>query len=301
MQVSKARRADHEISHVEHALEPWRSAAMRVALLAGACVVVVAGPAAAETMSTALARAYVANPDLNQQRAAVRVTDENIPRAKAGWLPKVSATGIDRLAVHIPAAGPEPDHGNPPTRQRPGGVKYNDAFPQAYGVQATETLFDGFRTLNTVRQAESQTFGARETMRNTEAGRPAQRRHRLHERAARHRHPGSAQEQHQRSRGTIAPDPRPLPGRRGDAHRRRAGRSEPGAVAIRLFRRAVAVADFDRQLPPVDRRRAAQARAGPEHREHAAEAAQLGAFRSRRSSTRRSPARCTMSTPLAPP
>ena len=35
----------------------------------------------AETMSSALARAYAGNPDLNQQRAGVRATDENLPRA----------------------------------------------------------------------------------------------------------------------------------------------------------------------------------------------------------------------------
>jgi outer membrane protein len=168
MQVSKARRADHEISRVEHAMAPRRSTAMRVSLLAGACALVMSGPAAAETMSTALAKAYVANPDLNQQRAAVRVTDENIPRAKAGWLPKASATASIGWQYTYLRQAPTRITETQPTRQRPGSVKYNDAFPQAYGVQATETLFDGFRTLNSVRQAESQTFGARETMRNTE-------------------------------------------------------------------------------------------------------------------------------------
>jgi outer membrane protein TolC len=47
----------------------------------------------AETMSSALARAYAGNPDLNQRRAGVRATDENLPRATSGWRPKVSATG----------------------------------------------------------------------------------------------------------------------------------------------------------------------------------------------------------------
>jgi outer membrane protein TolC len=51
----------------------------------------------AETMSSALARAYAGNPDLNQRRAAVRATDENLPRATSGWRPKVSATGLPHL------------------------------------------------------------------------------------------------------------------------------------------------------------------------------------------------------------
>ena len=43
-------------------------------------------------MSSALSRAYGNNPDINQQRAAARAQDEGVPTAKAGWLPKASAT-----------------------------------------------------------------------------------------------------------------------------------------------------------------------------------------------------------------
>ena len=42
------------------------------------------------------------------------------------------------------------------------------AYPRGYGVQANETVFNGNRTLNSIRQAESQVFGAREQLRNTE-------------------------------------------------------------------------------------------------------------------------------------
>ena len=40
--------------------------------------------------------------------------------------------------------------------------------PSGAGLQVDQTLFNGFRTDNTVRQAESQVFGSRETLRNTE-------------------------------------------------------------------------------------------------------------------------------------
>ena len=40
--------------------------------------------------------------------------------------------------------------------------------PRGYGVTANETVFNGNRTLNSIRQAESQVFGAREQLRNTE-------------------------------------------------------------------------------------------------------------------------------------
>jgi len=128
----------------------------------------VAGLASAETMSSALARAYATSPDINAQRANVRAVDENTPRAKAGWLPKVNATANANWQYTYLRAAPTRITETTPTRQQPKGTKYDDANPRGYGITATETLFDGFRTLNSVRQAESQTFGAREQMRATE-------------------------------------------------------------------------------------------------------------------------------------
>ena len=48
--------------------------------------------ARAETIGGALAKAYFNNPNINQQRAAVSVADENIPKDYAGYLPQVSAS-----------------------------------------------------------------------------------------------------------------------------------------------------------------------------------------------------------------
>ena len=50
------------------------------------------GSASAETLESALARAYGGNPTLGAQRASVRATDENVPRAKSLGRPRVSAT-----------------------------------------------------------------------------------------------------------------------------------------------------------------------------------------------------------------
>jgi outer membrane protein len=65
--------------------------------IGGALIVMVlppcASPGRAETMSGALARAYAGNPDMNQQRAGVRATDENLPRATSTWRPTANATG----------------------------------------------------------------------------------------------------------------------------------------------------------------------------------------------------------------
>jgi outer membrane protein len=128
--------------------------ALGVSAIAAVCV---SGPASAENMSGALARAYSTNPDINQQRAAVRARDEGVPTAKAGWLPKASGTvSVGRQyseAVNVLGI--------------PGTEKYR-GYPRGSSAQVTQTLFDGMRTVNNVSQAESAVLQARESMRQTE-------------------------------------------------------------------------------------------------------------------------------------
>ena len=62
-------------------------------------------PAHAETISSALARAYAFSPDLNAQRAGLRATDENLPTAVAGYRPTVTAAGdvgYEKLDLETP-------------------------------------------------------------------------------------------------------------------------------------------------------------------------------------------------------
>src|SRR5262249_37500663 len=47
----------------------------------------------AETMESALVKAYQNNPQLNGQRASARATDEAVPQALSGYRPRVSITG----------------------------------------------------------------------------------------------------------------------------------------------------------------------------------------------------------------
>ena len=73
---------------------PGRGVSLRAALLATAGLAAIGGGAGrAETINGALVKAYLTNPDINSQRAAVRVADENVPKANAGYLPNVQATG----------------------------------------------------------------------------------------------------------------------------------------------------------------------------------------------------------------
>lgn len=62
------------------------SAASAIAILAGS-------PAAAETLSEAMAEAYSSNPSLLAERARLRATDEELSQANAGWRPSVIVNG----------------------------------------------------------------------------------------------------------------------------------------------------------------------------------------------------------------
>jgi len=147
--------------HAEASRRRRRRSIVRSALLAAASVAALGVSAGrAETIGGALVKAYLTNPEINTQRAAVRVADEGVPKANAGYLPTVEATGnigIERAQTSVSGAN--------------GGVAGSamvDVKPRGYGIQASATVFNGNRTLNSIRQAESQVFGAREQLRNTE-------------------------------------------------------------------------------------------------------------------------------------
>ena len=108
----------------------------------------------AETISGALSRAYIGNPDLNQQRAGTRASDEVVARSKAGFRPTVAGTG---------QFGPQF------TDEKIGATAFKgSSFPTSAGLTVTQNIFNGNRTVNGVRQAESQVFQSREQTRNTE-------------------------------------------------------------------------------------------------------------------------------------
>jgi outer membrane protein len=117
----------------------------------------------AETLESALIQAYQANPTLNSQRAAVRVTDENVPQALSGYRPKVSI-GASVAELYSDTQSKVSTPGSPNPYLNLSGT----ITPITYGATVTQTLFNGFQTSNRTRQAESQVFAARETLRSTE-------------------------------------------------------------------------------------------------------------------------------------
>ncbi|WP_209437092.1 TolC family outer membrane protein [Methylobacterium variabile] len=121
--------------------------------------------ATAETLESALARAYAGNPTLNAQRAGQRATDENVPRALAGYRPTVSASasvGVSHINGRLGGAAALGAGGGG------GGDAQQTLVPGSAGLTVNQTLFNGFRTDNQTRQAESQVLSGRETLRNTE-------------------------------------------------------------------------------------------------------------------------------------
>jgi outer membrane protein len=123
-------------------------------ILLAAILGVMPSHASAETIESALARAYGNNATLNAQRASVRATDENVPRAKSGYRPRVNAN------ADIQRSWTQTD--------TPFRTTESATTTRGFGLQADQTLFNGFRTDNSVRQAESSVIAARETLRNTE-------------------------------------------------------------------------------------------------------------------------------------
>jgi outer membrane protein len=132
----------------------WRNGAGGAAMLLAAALM--AGPVAAqESIAGALARAYGSNPELNAQRANVRAVDELVPQALSGYRPRVNATA-DVGRAHQELISRSRQHNS-------------DTYsPRGVGLTVDQTLFNGFRTENSTRAAESRVLGARETLRNTE-------------------------------------------------------------------------------------------------------------------------------------
>ncbi|QGM99064.1 TolC family outer membrane protein [Methylocystis parvus] len=148
----------------------WRSYAVKFKAAAIIAVMtsvapLAAGGARAESLYSALARAYSGNPDLNQSRANVRARDEDTPRAEAGMRPKanIQATwGPQWSNVKLPAGRNQLDNGR--------SYSYDQylGYPRGSTLNVSQSVFDGGATENSVKRAESGVFAARATMRLTE-------------------------------------------------------------------------------------------------------------------------------------
>lgn len=108
----------------------------------------------AQDLNAALANAYMSNPDLNAQRANTRSVDEGVPTAKSAGRPRINISG---------EAGYTGIDGK--TR---GDRAQTELFPRSVTLGVQQTIYNGGRTGNSIRQAESSILASRETLRNTE-------------------------------------------------------------------------------------------------------------------------------------
>jgi len=117
-------------------------------------------PVLAESLHDALVSAYNTNPGLDAERARLRATDEEVPRARSGFRPNLSGEA-DRQFQSTNAG----------IRSATGIVgSTGDGFryPKGYTVSLAQSIFSGFRTLNSVREAEATVEAGREDLRNVQ-------------------------------------------------------------------------------------------------------------------------------------
>src|SRR3954451_22114617 len=125
--------------------------------LAAACFAVAVPAAHGESLPEALTKAYQTNPQLNAERARQRATDENVPQALSGYRPQIVATlsaGLQAVRDLLPN----------------NTIQSANLKPWTIGVTVSQTLFNGFKTANSVRVAELQVRSGREALRNVGQG-----------------------------------------------------------------------------------------------------------------------------------
>ena len=95
-------------------------------------------PARAETIASALSKAYVGNPQLKADQARQRATDEQVPQAKSGWRPTVTANSeVAKVYSNSSVSGK------------------SDFLSRNFQINLSQPVFDGFRSENALREAEA--------------------------------------------------------------------------------------------------------------------------------------------------
>ena len=129
----------------------------RAAIVAAAVSVALAEPLRVETLPDALVRTYQGNPQLNAERARLRGVDEGVPQALSAYRPQLLLTltgGLQQVRVLF----------------FDNTIQTATLHTWTIGFPVSQTLFNGFKTANTVRQSEAQVLSAREALRNTGQG-----------------------------------------------------------------------------------------------------------------------------------
>ncbi len=118
-------------------------------------------PASAEDLREALAKAYVGNPTLQAQRAALRATDESVARSLSGFLPRLQGSAnVSRSDT------------NSLTTRTDDGRVVNDTTivgrNQSFQARLDQSVFNGFRDYNSKRENDSVVKSGRAQLLSTE-------------------------------------------------------------------------------------------------------------------------------------
>ncbi len=109
--------------------------------------VLLSGSVCAETLMDAFAKAYMHNAKLNSERAAVRISSDDVVIARSGLLPQIE--GIGSYGRSKPMMGAYTTSGS-------------------LGIRVNQRLFDGFVTQNTFSSAQVKLQAQRAYLRNVE-------------------------------------------------------------------------------------------------------------------------------------
>ncbi len=133
-------------------------------LLAGTALAPIGALAAApETLTEALVEAYDNNATLQEQRATLRATDENVPTALAGWRPTVTVNGT---AGRVSANTAE-NFTNVANQNTSTTIK-DDRNETIAQVSVTQQIYSGGRVIDATRQAKNGVYAARAQLLVTE-------------------------------------------------------------------------------------------------------------------------------------
>ncbi|MCX2560434.1 TolC family outer membrane protein [Acetobacter farinalis] len=105
------------------------------------------------TLQEALASAYLTNPTLQQARATLRATDEQVPAALAGWRPTV--TGSVGLSYY------EGTNDYQGTADQPGYLRQYNTPGYTAGVTIQQPIYSGGKTTASTHQAVNKVMAAR--------------------------------------------------------------------------------------------------------------------------------------------
>jgi TolC family type I secretion outer membrane protein len=125
-------------------------------LLSGAAMTVNSTAGLAESIYEAMANAYSGNPTLKAERARQRATDEQVPQALSNWRPTVTIEGqltynyrdLDERANGLSNNGPDSV----------------SSVPGELSINLSQPLFRGFKTVEGVKQAESNVKAGRQNL-----------------------------------------------------------------------------------------------------------------------------------------